>query len=126
MAGFSDYLKNALVNASLRNTAYTSVTPIYIALFATNPNTGGIEVIGGSYVRKAITFVSPTVGVTSNAGVVNFPVSTGIWGSITYFGIMDALTAGHLLYFGELTTHRNLIVGDSVSVPIGNIIITLI
>ena len=126
MAGFSTYLKNALVNASMRNVAYTSVTPIYIALFTGNPNTGGSEVSGGSYVRKAITFIAPTLGVTNNALVINFPVSTGIWGNISYFGVMDALTVGNLLYFGELSTHRNLILGDSVSVPVGNIIITLV
>jgi hypothetical protein len=126
MAGMSTFMKNSLVNATLRNTAYTSVATVYLALYSTDPRIAGSEVVGGSYARQAITFIAPTAGVTSNAGVINFPTSTAPWGSVTWFAIRDALTVGNLLYTGALTTPRTLVLGDSISVPIGNITITLI
>jgi hypothetical protein len=126
MAGFTTYMETNLINATLRHITYTSVTPIYIALYASDARLGGLEVTGGSYARQVITFIAPTLGVTSNAANVNFPISTAPWGGVTFFGICDALTGGNLLYTGALTTARTLITGDSVSVPIGNISITLI
>jgi hypothetical protein len=127
MAGLSTYLKNALVNETLRNTNYVPVTPIYLALYTTDPTVAGTgtEVSTGSYARRTIVFIAPTLGVTSNSALITFPTSTAAWGTITHFGIKDALTAGNLLYFAPLTTPRTLVSGDTLTVPIGNIDLTL-
>ena len=37
MAEMSNYLENALINATLRNTGYTSPTTVYLALYTTDP-----------------------------------------------------------------------------------------
>jgi hypothetical protein len=126
MAGLSTFMKNSWVNATLRNTTYTSVATVYIALYSTDPRISGSEVSGGSYARQVITFIAPTAGVTSNAGVISFPTSTAPWGSVTWFAVRDAITGGNLLYTGALITPRTLVTGDSINVPIGNITITLI
>ena len=45
----STYLQNAVINATLRNTAYTSPTTVYVGLFTTTVTAGGsgTEVTGG-------------------------------------------------------------------------------
>lgn len=127
MAGMSTYLKNALVNETLRNVNYVPVTPIYLALYTTNPTVDGTgtEISTGAYARQTITVINPILGVTANAALITFPTSTANWGTVTHFGIKDALTGGNLLYFGALGTARTLVTGDTITVPIGNIDITL-
>ena len=92
MAALSNYLENALINATLRNTAYSSPATVYAALFTSDPTDAGsgTEVSGGSYARKAITFGAPSNGASTNSGAVEFDQATGNWGTITHFGIYDA------------------------------------
>ena len=108
MAEMSNYLENALINATLRNTSYTSPTTTYLALYTSDPTDAdtGTEITGGSYVRQAITFGAPSNGVSTNSANVEFPVCTSSWGTITHIGIMDALTAGNLLYHTALATSK--------------------
>ena len=45
--------------------------------------------------------------------------------TVTHIGIMEDLTTGELLYHGVLTTPKDLDAGDTVSVAIGAISVTL-
>ena len=53
MSEMSNYLENALVNAVLRNTSYTSPATVYLALYTSDPTDAdaGTEVSGTSYAR---------------------------------------------------------------------------
>ena len=68
MAEMSTYLENALINATLRNTSYTSPATVYVGLYTSDPTDAntGTEVSGGSYTRTAVTMGSPTDGVSTN------------------------------------------------------------
>jgi hypothetical protein len=114
MAAMSNYLENALINATLRNTAYSSPATVYVGLFTSDPTDAGTgtEVSGNSYARKSMTFSSPSNGASSNSGAVEFDQATGNWGTITHFGIYDALTSGNLLYHGQLTASKVIETGD--------------
>lgn len=127
MSAMSDYLENALVNAVLRNTSYTSPATVYAALFttATDDANGGTEVAGGSYARTAVTFGIPSNGVTSNSGTVTFPTATASWGTVTHFAIMDAATAGNRLFHGALQVTKTVDSGDVFTFPTSNLQITL-
>lgn len=127
MAAASDYLENALINAVLRNTAYTSPTTVYAALFttATTDAGGGTEVSGGSYARTAVTFGAPTDGSTSNTADVTFPTATGAWGTVTHVAIYDAATAGNMLFHGALTASKTVNSGDTFKFATGDLTITL-
>ena len=89
MAGFSDYLEQALLNATLRATAYTAPAKVYIALHTADPTDDGSagEVVGNGYTRKEIAFSAPTSDGTGykcvNSADVTFPDPTGNWGTIT-------------------------------------------
>ena len=129
MSAISNYLENALLNATLRNTTYTSPATVYAALFTSDPTDAGTgtECTGTGYARTAITFAAPSGGVTTNsAAACEFPQATGDWGTITHFGIFDALTTGNLLYYGALTTSRVISSGDVFKFSTSSVSVTLV
>lgn len=127
MAEMSNYLENALINATLRNTSYTSPATVYVGLYTTDPGEGntGTEVSGGSYARTAVTFGAPSNGVSTNSASVTFPTATGTWGTVTHIGILDASTSGNLLYFTPLDASKAIASGDVFTISTGNLSVTL-
>ncbi len=127
MAEMSNYLENALINATLRNTAYTSPAAVYVGLYTSDPGEGntGTEVSGGSYARTAVTFGSPSNGVSTNSASVTFPTATGTWGTVTHVGILDASTSGNLLYYTALDASKSIASGDVFTISTGNLSVTL-
>ena len=127
MAEMSNYLENALINATLRNTSYTSVATRYVALYTTDPTDAdtGTEVTGGSYARTAVTFAAPSNGVSTNSADVTFPTCTAGWGTVTHIGLRDASTAGNLLYHTPLDTSKTIDTGDIFKISTGNLSVTL-
>jgi hypothetical protein len=127
MAEMSNYLENALVNAVLRNTAYTSPTTVYLALYTSDPTDAdtGTEVSGSAYARQSITFGAPSNGVSTNSAAIEFPQATGSWGTVAYVGIRDASTAGNLLFHTALDASKTIATGDVFRVAIGSLSVTL-
>jgi hypothetical protein len=127
MAEMSNYLENALVNATLRNTAYTSPSAVYLALYTSDPTDAdsGTECSGTSYARQSITFGAPSNGVSTNSAVIEFPQAGGSWGTITHVGIRDASTSGNLLYHTALDASKTIATGDVFRVAIGSLSVTL-
>lgn len=126
MSKLSNYLENALINEVLRNTNYAPASPIYLALYTSDPTDAdsGVEVSGTSYARQAITFNAPSNGVCTSAADVTFPVAGGAWGTITHFGIRDALTSGNLLVYGALTASKVINSGDQIKFVAGSVSVT--
>ena len=127
MAEMSNYLENALINATLRNTSYTSPTTVYLALYTDDPTDAdtGTEVTGNAYARQAITFGAPSNGVTTNTAAIEFPQATGSWGTVTHIAIRDALTSGNMLYHSPLDASKTIATGDVFRVAIGSLSVTL-
>ena len=127
MAEMSNYLENALINATLRNTSYTSPTTVYVGLYTTDPTDAdtGTEVSGGSYARVAVTFGAPSNGVSTNSAAVEFPQATGSWGTVGWIGIEDSLTGGNLLYHTALDASKTIASGDIFKIAIGSLSVTL-
>jgi len=127
MAEISNFLENAIINATLRNTTYTSVATVYVSLWTTDPTDAGsgTEVSGGSYARTAVTFAAPSNGVTTNSADVTFPTATGSWGTVGWIGINDALTTGNLLYHTALDASKSISSGDIFKITTGNLSVTL-
>jgi hypothetical protein len=127
MAEMSNFLENALINATLRNTSYTSPTTVYVGLFTSDPTDAGsgTEVSGGSYARTAVTFGAPSNGVTTNSAAVEFPQATGNWGTVGWIGIHDAATSGNLMYHTALDTSKTIETGDIFKIATGSLSVTL-
>lgn len=131
MAAMSDYLENKLIDQIFRGQAFSFPTTLYVGLLTAAPSDtgGGTEVSGGSYARVGIAAslanwagtqaAASTVassgasGTTSNNSAITFPAPTANWGSVTSFGIYDAVSGGNLLFWGTLTTAKTVNNGDA-------------
>jgi hypothetical protein len=127
MAEMSNYLENALINATLRNTSYTSPSVVYVGLYTSDPTDAntGTEVSGGSYARTSVTFGAPSNGVSTNSAAVEFPQATGSWGTVGWIGILDAATSGNLMYHTALDISKTIDTGDIFKIATGSLSVTL-
>lgn len=123
----SNYLENALINATLRNTSFTSPAAVYLGLYTSDPTDAntGTEVSGGSYTRMAVTMGAPSNGVSLNTAAIEFPQATGSWGTVGWIGILDASTSGNLLYHSPLDVSKTISSGDIFKIAIGSLSVTL-
>ena len=127
MAEMSNYLENALINATLRATTFTSPATVYVGLYTADPTDAGsgTEVSGGSYARQSVTFGAPSNGVSTNSAAVEFPQCTSTWGTVSHIGILDASTSGNLYYHTALDSSKIIETGDVFKIAIGNLSVTL-
>lgn len=127
MSEMSNYLENALINATLRATTYTSPSTVYVSLFTSDPTDAGTgtECSGGSYARQSVTFGAPSNGVSTNSAAVEFPQATGSWGTITHVAIHDASSAGNLLYHTAASSSKSIETGDVYRIAAGSLSVTL-
>lgn len=131
MAGSkSDYLELELLKwATGQANALGAAPPTpYIALYTTAPTDagGGVEVSGGSYAREDSSgkWAAPAAGaIVTNADII-FTTATADWGDVVAFGIFDALAAGNLLYWGDLTATKTVNNGDTFKFLSGNLTLT--
>jgi hypothetical protein len=121
----TDYLQNALLNATVRNTSYTSPAAVYMALYSVAPteSTSGTELTGSGYSRESITFSAPSLGVATSNVAVTFGPATADWSLITAIAIVDASSSGNILYFKNASNQVND--GSSLEFASGDVTITL-
>lgn len=113
-------LSGSVINHTLRNTPLAvSGSKVYAALYFNNPGFAGTgtEVSGSAgYSRKNITqWSTPVAGSIVNAAVEAFGAATSAWGSVSHVGIKntEGSTGGDLLYFGALSSAKNVGNGDT-------------
>ena len=73
---------------------------------------------------RASAFGAASSGTASNDAAVEFNAATGSWGTVSHFGIFDALTSGNLLIHGALTASKVIETGDILKIAIGDMDIT--
>jgi len=113
---------NDTINAILRavDPAWRSGATRYVSLHTATPGAGGDQTTNeatfGSYARVAVTaatgFSAAAAGATANTGLIQFPECTSGSNTVTYVAIGTASSgAGQLLYFGALTSSRDISTG---------------
>lgn len=143
MAGLSKYLALALFNTTL-NPLRVNMTPppgLWLALHTAPPGdaTYGREATYTGYARQSLNSLFSNSAVedaqgnvlvtVTNGSAVVFPASTSTSGqTITHWAIWDSAIAGdgNILYSGNLASPRLIVSGDSVVVPEGNIVLTIV
>lgn len=137
MAAFSNYLETAILNLTLRNTAWTQAPAnVYVALFTEattdGTTTGGLaqkEVNNSAtgYARIGVTFGVPSGGQCSNTGDVVFTTAAAGWGTVSHVAIMDdpGYGVGNVLYHGPLATSKTINTGDTFRFVAGTLIVGL-
>jgi hypothetical protein len=129
----SDYLANALLDFAFRNQAF-SAPDTYVALMtadAADNDTGSTitEPSGNGYARKQVNVnggASPTwdlaaSGLVDNGDDITFASPTGSWGAITAVAVLDALTAGNLLFYDNDIASQTPDNGDTVKFSAGDL-----
>lgn len=140
MAGSkSDFLEHRVLDVFIGGASFTPPANLYIALYTTGTtsesgtgtNAGAAEVAGGSYARVAVTNNAtnwPAAAVASNgktmksnANSITFPTASADWGWITQWAIVDAATGGNIYYYGTFDVAKQILFGDTATLPPGAI-----
>ena len=126
MSAMSDYLENKILDHVLGTAAYTHPSTVYIGLSTGSfaDDNSGTELSGSNYSRVAAAFDAAASGTTDNTSAIEFAAATGSWGTVSHFGIFDALTSGNLLIHGSFTTAKTIDVGDILKIAIGDLDVT--
>lgn len=132
MAGFSDYLENAVLNHLRGGTAFAQPSALYVALFTVAPTDagGGTEVSGGSYARTVATFGAAAAGVITNSSPVTFPKATADWMSgnpMLAFAVFDAASGGNMLAWNTLSApnQKAILLNDTAVFETGALTVSL-
>jgi hypothetical protein len=129
MTDMSDFLENELLDHSLAVASWTSPANVYCALFTASTglesNSPSAEVSGGAYARVAITFSVASGGTTSNSAAITFTTATANWGTVSHVAIMDASSAGNVLYWGALSSSVAVNTDYTFEIAIGDLDVTL-
>lgn len=113
--------------------ALADMAPLYLGLFTVAPGAGGdggTEVSGAGYVRQAIPFGDPATddgGVTSmtNEEEFVFPRAEGSWGEVSAWGVYDAETDGHLLFWQAFGTPQAVQSGSIIAVQLAGVTLSV-
>ena len=154
MSAASNYLENSLLDHVLGEGGRNFTPPtLYVALF-TGPasdvsaalesgtmansagNWGNFEVNTGSYVRQSINFAAASSGQAASNTTVTFPQATanydnpaGSGSTVTYVAIIDQVddgsTTAEVLFYGNLTNSKQILVGDTMSISSGSLTVSL-
>lgn len=133
MGSFTDYSENAILKHLSRETAYTPVATVYLALATSSP---GETATGASmnecansnnYARTAITFGAASSRRVTQSGTVTFPTASGSWGTVTHWAVVDSAThgAGNVLAYGAFATSKSIVNGNTPSVSSAEIYVEI-
>ena len=106
-------LSNSMYDHVLRNTAHTSDTTVYLAMFTSTAIESELEAStftnevanANAYARIALTVTAPSDGAGSNSGDHTFAAATpGNWGTLRWVAITNSATrgAGAVLVYTQL------------------------
>lgn len=128
-SGIADYAENKILDHSVGKTSWTMPT-VYIALYTATPSDtgGGTEVTGGSYVRyttSGATWNSAASGSISNSVDIVFATASANWGTITGVALLDAVSAGNFIWWGDLSATKVVNSGDVFKFLAGQLVATL-
>ena len=127
MGQWSNYAEDKVLDHVLKNSAYNRPTNLYLALCTatvTDSNTGSTitEPSGGSYAREVVDDYDVSAArATANSVQIDFTEATASWGTVTYWAICDALTAGNMIAYGQLTAPKTITTGDNYRAEIGDL-----
>lgn len=132
----STSLANAILNYCVGRTSFLATTPTrYIRAWTVLPaadGSGGTEVTGGSYSSIVVNSgnlstrfnTDAAAGSIANTGILSFPTATASWGTVAGVTI-DATGSGttflRIVRFGTAVAVAS---GQTLSIPVGNLVLT--
>lgn len=138
MSAASNFLEDKILDHVLGEGARTFTSPatIYLALFketgtGTLANleagtlTDEISTSGTAYARQGVNFSAASSGTAATNGTVSWTTATADWGTVTAVAVMDASTAGNVLFYGNLTASKTISSGDTFQISSTNLTVSL-
>jgi hypothetical protein len=129
MAGSAtDYLRQRVLSHTLGFGAFTMPANVYVGITTSAPtaSTPGAEIptAGTGYVRRNATFAlaAGRTDLANNTATLEYPPATINWGTVGYFEVWDALTAGNRLYWGPLVDPTDGITQVTRTIAAGDIL----
>jgi len=121
----SNYLENQIQDLVLGDGSFSQPATVYVGLWTatlddTSDGSTSGEVSGNNYSRVAVTnnstnWPNASSGEKHNGAAITFPTPSGSWGTVTHVAILDASSAGNILYWIALTASKAINSGDTVS-----------
>jgi hypothetical protein len=134
----SDYLAHKLLDHSFRNKQYTFISSFAVALATTDildTDTGSSidEVSGNNYSRASVFKNGGTApawdlassGSLDNGATITFATPSGTWGTVTALAIVDAASAGNILFYENTVTEQTPNNGDTVQIAAGDLKVSM-
>jgi len=122
ITGYSDYLANAILRHIFVSASAMAQPSLYLAFSTANPlddNSAIAEPVGNAYARSLVSAFARTLSQVANNAALSSPVSTGAWGTITYWALFDALTLGNQLGSGVMTPSQAIVNGNQIQFATG-------
>lgn len=122
---------NAILNEMLGSVSAAQPSTWYFGLCSSATLAGTYtEIIGNGYARVAFTnnktnWSTSTVATLTNNIVIEFPESTGSWGTISYCCLFDASSAGNMWFFDLLTPAITVATNTTVRFAINGVTATM-
>jgi hypothetical protein len=121
----SNYLANAILNYLDGDAMPSAPADVYVALFDGDPTatgSGGTEVTTTIRVagRLAVTWGAVSSRACSNSADIDFGLAAGA-ADVTHIAIFDASSAGNMLMYSPVDNVRNILAGDPVVIPTGDL-----
>lgn len=122
--GLEATVANAILDALVRSVAWTDPVAFYVKLHTASPGAAGTTAPATETTRKLPTYSAAASGAITNSGAVswtNYPAAE----TITHVSFWDAVTAGAFLGSKQLTVARTPAIGDTVTLAIGDLDLSL-
>ena len=121
----SDYLANAVLNWLDGDAMPSAPIDVYVALFNGDPTASGL---GGTEVtttirvagRLPVTWGAVGSRACSNSADIDFGLAAGA-ADVTHIALFDASSAGNMLMYSPVDNVRNILGGDPVVIPTGDL-----
>jgi hypothetical protein len=124
------FQRKRVLDHSFGRIAYAFPADVWLALFTADPTELGSqdnELTQAGYARVAISDLMADAilagGVIANAALIEIGPAAEDWPEVTHIGIMTALTAGDMTYFGPCVTSRAVDTGDKFKVSVNQLTI---
>lgn len=117
----SNEYETKLLNHVLKVNAHTQLTELYIGLGTAASDTSFTEITGNGYSRvMANAWDVASSRATQNTNPISGWTATGAgWGSVTHFGVFEAVSGGIRIGQGQLAQSVPVGAGDSPTFPAG-------
>lgn len=130
---FSDYLADVLLQHILKGSPFSQPSNIYVAAVITDvvldsdTGTSITEPSGGAYARELNNdWDAAAGGASENTNAITFITASGAaWGTVIDFALVDALTVGNVLIYGNMDANAAVDDGDTLEFVAGGLDITL-